>query len=430
MEQTQHRKHLSPLYIAFIAALGSGFEYYDFVIYGMMVNYLSEVFFPTSTEFLRVAQAFSIFSIGYLVRPIGGAFFGVISDCYGRKQSFITIMALMAFSTLFIGCLPTYQMAGSFAPLMLVALRLLQGISFGAELPSAATIVVESSHQRVLGRACGLVLSGTSLGALMATFVLAALSSFFTDQEIIAYAWRLPFIFGGVLAWVALYSRKHLYETEEFLQQACKTREFLQQPKCFLRILKEHSTSLLIALGLTFLLATLIIIHVYSPVFLSKYFGYSSPMIYRSMSIGMAFSFLFMILFGHVADHVDKKQLLFYGMVGIFFSASFMNGLLKMGDPTFLTLFFITYQFWIAVFFVSYLPIVSRLFPTKVRCSALALTYNAAFTIASTIPTIGTVFFSDSASPAFLLYFLGIALGIGAFSLYTLQRLYADPYAY
>lgn len=422
IEKMGQNKKISPLYVAFLAALGSGLEYYDFVIYGMMVQYLGEAFFPASTEFLRVIQTFSIFSVGYFARPIGGMFFGVLADSYGRKKAFITIMTLMAFSTFAIGCLPSYQFAGVLAPLMLVSFRLLQGISFGAELPSAATIISESSYKGTLGKVCGLVLSGTSLGALMATFMLTFLSSYFTYQEIITYAWRLPFFLGGALAFIASYIRKNVHETEEFLKEPPPNKRFLQEPKIVLRILKHHILSLLIAFGLTLFLATLIIINLYFPVFLSKYFDYSLPNIYKAMSVGMIFSFAFMLLLGILVDYVDKAQLFLYGMMGFILSIPLMYSLLEMQSAFSLRLFFISYQFWISLFFVNYLPMVTKLFPTKVRCTALSLTYNAAFSIASAIPTMATALFAGSTSPTFLLYFLGAALGMGFFSIYGFQQ--------
>lgn len=134
--------------IAILASVGSGFEYYDFVIYGMMAKYIAIIFFPLQSELLGIMKTFAIFAAGYFIRPIGSTIFGILADVY-RKKIFIAVMLMMSCSIFGIGIIPTYNQIGIFLPVFLIICRLLQEISYGAELPNAITIISETSEEKI-----------------------------------------------------------------------------------------------------------------------------------------------------------------------------------------------------------------------------------------------------------------------------------------
>ena len=218
IQQTKIPNKAISLKVTLMVALGSALEYYDFIIYGMLAKYLSFIFFPVNDNFSTNIQTFSVFAMGYLARPLGGTVIGMISDIYGRKKAFLLIMLMMAFSTFAIGLLPTYNTYGIISPILLILCRLVQGISFGAELPGASVIVNEfSQNNGIKGRLFSILLSSTSLGSLVALLVLTVLTQNFSDIEIKNGLWRLPFLLGGGLAIISFYIRKQISETPEFL---------------------------------------------------------------------------------------------------------------------------------------------------------------------------------------------------------------------
>lgn len=420
--------------VALLASLGSGLEYYDFVIYGMMVKYIGDIFFPNHLEFISIMQAFSVFAVGYLIRPVGGVIFGMIADSYGRKKSFILVMLTMALSTLAIGLLPTYEQAGIIAPILLVICRLFQGVSFGAELPGAATIVSEFAPKGRLGRLSSLVLSSTSLGSLLAVFTLSMLASNFTYVEITNNIWRIPFIIGGVLAVISFYIRNNITETPEFMAaRRRQTGTQAGQPGVLTPlklILSENMANIAIGFGLSFFLATLVIMNLYFPVYISKYFNYNLPDIYHAMTISMMASFILILFFGVISDYVSKFNMMLLTLTLCAASLPFSYELLSRGGEGDLQIFFIIHQIWIASFFTSYIPILPRLFTTNVRYTGVALSYNIAFSMASLIPVICAYFFQEQESPFFLVGFIIIAIAMAMAAIIALIFRGKGEYSY
>lgn len=395
-----------PLKVALFTSLGSGLEYYDFVIYGMMAKYLSDIFFSVNDSSSSMIQTFIVFAVGYLIRPFGGTIIGMIADTYGRKKTFILVMLSMGFSTMGIGLLPSYKQIGILAPIGLLIFRLCQGISLGAELPGATTIISEYTPASKLGRLCSVMLSSISIGALMATAMVAILNKLYTYQEIIEWAWRIPFILGGILAIISYFIRKNISETPEFLQE--KTNINLLVPLKLL--LSQNLSAIAIGLGLVFFHANLVIINLYFPFYINKYFNYELADIYSSMTISMIASFIFIIITGWLSDYISKSKILLLTLLFFTIFLFVSPTLLNKGTFWSLQIFFIIYQLFISLFFTSYMPILSRLFATKMRYTATALIYNSAYSIASFIPIIASYLLQKYQSPLILGIFFVISI--------------------
>lgn len=403
-----------PIRIAFLASLGSGLEYYDFVIYGMMAKYLSDIFFNAQDQFSSLVQTFIIFAVGYLMRPLGGIVVGMIADTYGRKKAFVVVMLMMAFSTMGIGLLPTYSQVGIVASIGLLLCRLCQGLSFGAEFPGAATIVSEFSPKDRIGKLCSLVLSSMSLGSLMATAVLALLTNMCDYNDIVAGFWRIPFIFGGILAIISFYIRRNISETPEFLDRN-KTKSPRKMTMILLNLFTlDNAPIIAIAFGLTFFLATMVIVNLYFPVYMNQYYNYQLTDIYNAMTVSMVWSCIFMLFFGWLADRLSKLKILFVclSLYGAFLFKFF--ALLDYKTLWALQVFFIIHQMVIAVFFTSYLPIFSRLFARDIRYTGIGLVYNVAFSLASFIPIVAS-FLLEQYNSHFVLWLALIMIIVAAF---------------
>ncbi|HET6195259.1 MAG TPA: MFS transporter, partial [Acetobacteraceae bacterium] len=200
-----------------LAALGGALEYYDFIIFVFLAAPIGRIFFPPETpDWLRLLQTWGLFAAGYLARPLGGVIMAHFGDRDGRKRMFMLSVLLMAVPTLLIGLLPTYADIGYAAPLALLLLRLLQGAAVGGEVPGAWTFVSEHVPPRRVGFACGTLTAGLTVGILLGSLIAGVLNKVYSATELQAWAWRIPFLIGGVFGFFAVFLRRLLAETPVF----------------------------------------------------------------------------------------------------------------------------------------------------------------------------------------------------------------------
>lgn len=379
-EHSQARK------AALLSSLGAGFEYFDFVIYGMMAEYLSILFFEGDDSWIGLMKTFGIFAIGYFVRPFGGILFGLVGDSFGRKKSFVFVMLLMATATFGIGLLPTYAQIGVLAPILLVILRMLQGISFGAELPGAMTMVYEFAQKKKQSTYTGLVLSSASVGAMMASLVLYCLAANLSKEQILTWGWRGPFLLGGMLAVVNYYIRQRLDETPEFLraQAAPLNINDLKEPLVYL--FRSHFKSLMLGIGMTSFVSALIILALYFPTYLTVHFGYDSTDVYLAGLWSLGASAVIMPFCGRLADRVGKEYLMIATSLGYISSVFGLFSLLELHVFWALQLFMVLHQVVIALISVCYFPLLAQAFPTRVRYTGIAAAYNITYSLAAILP--------------------------------------------
>src|SRR6187431_565594 len=208
-----------------LAALGGALEFYDFVVFVFFTKALSGVFFPPQmSEWLRQLQTFGIFAAGYLARPVGGIVIAHFGDLLGRKKMFTLSIFLMAVPTLGMGLLPTYASVGAVAPILLLSMRILQGAAIGGEVPGAWVFVSEHVPSRHTGFAVGTLTAGLTSGILLGSLIATAINQVFTPEQVTSYAWRIPFLLGGVFGLFAIYLRRFLEETPVFKEMQANKR--------------------------------------------------------------------------------------------------------------------------------------------------------------------------------------------------------------
>lgn len=204
-----------------LSALGGALEFYDFIIFVFFATVVGKLFFPADMpEWLRQLQTFGLFAAGYLARPLGGVIMAHFGDLLGRKRMFTLSIFMMAVPTLIMGLLPTYAQIGIWAPLALLLLRVIQGAAIGGEVPGAWVFVAEHVPARHVGYACGTLTSGLTAGILLGSLVATAINSFYSATEVQDYAWRIPFLLGGVFGLFSVYLRRWLHETPVFAEPA------------------------------------------------------------------------------------------------------------------------------------------------------------------------------------------------------------------
>ncbi|MFQ6572924.1 MFS transporter [Pseudomonas sp. UM16] len=368
-----------------LAALGGALEIYDFIIFVFFALTLSQLFFPPQMpEWLRLLQSFGIFVTGYLARPLGGILMAHFADHLGRKKVFSLSILMMALPCLLIGVMPTYAEIGYFAPLILLALRIFQGAAVGGEVPSAWVFVAEHAPAGRRGYALGFLQAGLTFGYLLGALTATALAQLFTAQEILDYAWRLPFLLGGVFGVVGVWLRRWLSETPVFLA----LRERREQPVAFpLRtVLREHRRALTPAVLLTCVLTSaVVVLVVITPTVMQQRFGMSAGYTFALSSMGIVFLNIGCVLAGLLVDRIGAwRALMFYSLllplgIGALY-ASLVTGWEWPGIAYALA--------GLACGVVGVVPsVMVSLFPAAIRVSGISFTYNIAYALwASTTP--------------------------------------------
>jgi MFS family permease len=204
-----------PFVIAASAA-GTIIEWYDFYLYGVLAAFFSTQFFPKGNDTAALLASLATFGAGFAVRPFGAAFFGRLGDLTGRKFTFLLTITIMGVSTALVGVLPTYTQIGILAPIILVILRLAQGLALGGEYGGAAIYVAEHSPDNKRGQNTSWIQTTATIGLLLALLLIGITRASMSADNFTSYGWRIPFILSIVLVAMALYIRLRLQETPLF----------------------------------------------------------------------------------------------------------------------------------------------------------------------------------------------------------------------
>ncbi|AHB07910.2 major facilitator transporter [Pandoraea pnomenusa 3kgm] len=203
--------------VALASLIGTTVEWYDFFLYGTVTGLVfNKLFFPSGDAFVATALAYTVYAVGFATRPLGGILFGHFGDKLGRKPLLIVTLTIMGVSTFLIGLVPTYDSIGIAAPLILLFLRLLQGIGLGGEWGGAVLMAFEYAPRDKRGQFAAYPQIGLAVGLCLSTGVVALLSSTLTDAQFMAWGWRLAFMLSLVLVAVGMFIRLRVLETPEF----------------------------------------------------------------------------------------------------------------------------------------------------------------------------------------------------------------------
>ena len=206
------------------ASLGTILEYYDFSLYGSLAVIFSAQFFPAGSETAALLVSLLTYAVGYAIRPIGGLVFGRIGDKFGRKRSFLITIVIMGISTAGVGFLPTFETIGWAAPIILVLLRIMQGLAVGGEYSGAAVFVAEHSARTQRGSTTGWLQSTVTIGFAFTLVVIVGFRSAMSESDFVSWGWRLPFVASLALLALSVYIRLRLEESPFFLQMKKQQR--------------------------------------------------------------------------------------------------------------------------------------------------------------------------------------------------------------
>ncbi|HEF1684837.1 TPA: MFS transporter, partial [Campylobacter jejuni] len=202
-----------------LSSLGGTLEFYDFIIFVFFAEYIANVFFPKDmSEFWALLNTYGAFAAGYLARPLGGIVMAHFGDKFGRKNMFMLSILLMVLPTFVLAFIPGYETLGFLAPVLLILIRIFQGIAIGGELPGAWVFVREYCQEKQKAFFLSCLNSAMALGILLGSIVFLIINAFFSIEEIAAYAWRIAFFVGGIFGIISIYLRRFLQETPVFKQ--------------------------------------------------------------------------------------------------------------------------------------------------------------------------------------------------------------------
>jgi MHS family proline/betaine transporter-like MFS transporter len=232
--------------------VGNVMEWYDFALYGYMVPIISQLFFPHQNNLTSIMSTFAVFAAGFLMRPIGGIILGRLGDIRGRKTTLYISMILMAVCTTLMGVLPTYQSVGVAAPVLLVILRLVQGLSVGGEFSTSVTYMVEEAPKGSRGIFGSLANIGSMSGMVLGAAMAAGVSTFIPEEALSSWGWRLPFFLAAILGAIGIYytrkmPKSHLFVREKRHQEVAPVKEVFRLGR------RELTQATLFCLGYTVL---------------------------------------------------------------------------------------------------------------------------------------------------------------------------------
>ncbi len=351
--------------------VGTVLEWYDFSLLAAMAPLISMLFFPSINPAASLLATFSVMASGFLVRPIGAAIFGHVGDRYGRTVALSMTILLMAVPTTLIGCLPTYHSVGIVAPVLLIILRLIQGFASSGEYPGAICYLTEIAPANRKGIWGSLSMFGVAGGILFGSLINAVLSAYLTNDDMLQWGWRIPFMIGMPLGMVGWYLRYYSRDSIIF-EQARSAKQTLSLPIKY--VLQANLLKLIIAIALFSLgTVTFYMGFVYITSYLISTHQLSLHDALVSNSIGTLVMILTIPVTGFLSDLIGRNKIMMMGAVLLFLSfypifQLFLSHQLLLGQCLLGLL--------IGIFVGPVAATVSEMFAVNVRYSGVALALN------------------------------------------------------
>ncbi|YCI28726.1 MHS family MFS transporter [Erwinia sp. PK3-005] len=374
-----------------IASLtGSSIEWFDYFLYGTAAALVfNKLFFPMVDPVIGLILAYLSFSLTFFIRPIGGVIFAHIGDRIGRKKTLVLTLSLMGGATVMIGLLPTYETIGMWAPVLLILMRIIQGIGIGGEWGGALLLAYEYAPEKRKGFFGSIPQAGVTIGMLMATFIVS-LMTMFSEEDFLSWGWRIPFLLSSVLVLLGLWIRKDIDETPDFK----KMKQAGQVAKAPLRdTLKHHWREVLIAAGLKVVeTAPFYIFSTFVVSYATTTLSYQKSQALEAVTLGALVATIMIPLMGLLSDKIGRQRMYAISvfLLGLFIVPWFM--LLNTGTTWGIVLA------TVIAFGILWAPVTavlgtlcSEIFSANVRYTGITLGYQLGAALAGgTAPLIAT----------------------------------------
>ncbi|PZX23405.1 proline/glycine betaine transporter, Major facilitator superfamily [Cupriavidus phytorum] len=365
------------------ATIGNGLEWFDFTVYSFFAVIIAKLFFPTGNDLTSFLLTVATFGVGFFMRPVGAIVLGVYADRVGRKAALTLTILLMALGTAIIGLAPTYDQIGLWAPALIVVARLIQGFSAGGEVGGATAFLIEHAPDAERGAYASWQQASQGISFMLGAAMGALVTNSLSPEQIDAWGWRIPFLFGLLIGPVGMYIRSHLHEPPEFeaRQAARKAAQVKFSPLS--QVLRDHPREVLAGLGVTILwtVCTYVLVF-YMPSYAKQQLGLPLGATFQSTALCGAIILVLCPLMGMLSDRVGRKRML--GVVALLIGvlAYPLFHWLNVA-PTTQTL--LQVQIVLGILLAAFTgpapAVLAEQFPTEVRSTGLSLAYNFAVTI-------------------------------------------------
>ncbi|GAB3670827.1 MFS transporter [Salinisphaera aquimarina] len=393
------------------AAMGNALEWFDFGVYSYMAGTVGHVFFPSHSGTASLLASFAVFAIAFVVRPLGGFFFGPLGDKIGRNKVLATTIIMMSAGTFVVGFLPSYQTIGIWAPILLIIARLVQGFSTGGEYGGAATFICEFSPDDRRGFMGSWLEFGTLAGYSLGAVLVTGISLLLTAEQFSDWGWRLPFLLAGPLGVFGLYLRLKLKDSPAF-EEMKEQAEEVDSP--LRTILVDNLRLMMLCIGLVLILnVAYYTVLTYLPSYLTEVLHMDAS---RSLVFLVATMLVMMCVIGFVgklSDRVGRKPVLIGACIGFIVLSYPAFWLLSVGTLL-TTIIGLAILGGLVVLLAGTMPsTLPAIFPTRIRYGGFAISYNISTSLfGGTAPFLITWLISTTGNNFVPAYYLMLAAAV------------------
>jgi MHS family proline/betaine transporter-like MFS transporter len=393
------------------AAIGNCVEWFDFAVYGYLAATLGAVFFPSEDPTVSLLASFAVFGVAFLVRPLGGFFFGPLGDRIGRQRVLAAVILLMSFATFVIGILPGYAAIGVLAPVLLVLARCLQGFSAGGEFGGGAAFMAEYSSDGRRGLGTSWLQFSTLIGFVLGSGSVLLLTSVLSEEALTDWGWRIPFLVAGPLGAVGLYIRLRLEDTPEF-RALERAGEVAAAP--FRETVTQNWGPILRVMGITAVQwVGFYMVLTYMQTYFTGQLGFSAPGASLSTLLTLLVAMVLIPPLGALSDRVGRRPVLMAACAGFVVLTYPLFLLMNTGSAVAAVAAHMTLGAILAVFLSTTMAALTELFATRVRYGGLSIGYNVnGALLGGTAPLFATYLVSTTGSPLAPAFYLMVAAAV------------------
>jgi len=416
--------------VVIASLIGATVEWYDFFLYGVVAGIVfNQLYFPAGDPVISTLLAYTTFAVGFVTRPLGGVIFGHFGDRIGRKSMLVLTLMIMGVATFLIGLVPTYAQIGIWAPIALLALRILQGIGLGGEWGGAVLMTYEYAPPEKRGLYASLPQIGLAIGLCMASGVVALLSYTLTNEQFLAWGWRIAFILSFVLVIIGLYIRLNIMETPEF-SKLKETRTEAKVP--FATMISDYPREVVAGMGARYIDGVFFnIFGVYSISYLTTQLKVPRTEALLGVCTAALLMCVFIPLFGRLSDRLGRTNVYFWGslITGLSALPAFWIWMTFPGSPLLVwAALIIPFAIFYASVYGPEAALFCDLFRPQVRYTGISFVYQFSGIFASGLtPIIATALlqsYGPNAGWAIACYvaFAGVVSALSAWWINSLAR--------
>jgi MFS transporter, MHS family, proline/betaine transporter len=401
--------------VLLLSSLGGVLEFYDFIIYIFLAPFIEKIFFAGNSSYVATLKTLAIFSVGYLIRPLGGVLFSHFGDRYGRKVVFLITVLFMAVPSFAIGCLPTSADIGNAAPMLLLVFRMMQGLALGGEIPASLTFVSEHVMPERRGFALAVLFFGINMGLLLGSLITTVMTTFFADADMLAFGWRIPFIIGGFFGIISIFLRRYLHETAAFA--ALKSQDVQRVP--LVTLLRNSSMNVVQGMCLVALGSVTVFLYLYWPQYLHQQMNYDFATLMRVNTVGTLVLNFVILIGGLLGDRFGYRNIYMMSCIVLIVFTYPLFMLFSNGNMALVIASYMIFSVIFGLIPSSYSAILCSLFPTPVRYTGIAMSYNLAYAIfgglSPVICTLAIQYFGTPLAPAYYVMVIAALSGVAAY---------------